>query len=674
MDGDIGETMALGDGAAPGLQSGVLASASRHLTEDELRAYLPADKAFRPVPAPLPRLSGSVERELATALPETPLTLLVTLAKPRRTTVVRRLENALAAGEIQRVSQFRSARAKFQHDRAEEVADLVEHAKVRIEALGGALLLDRPSSQVLVVQLPASAVADLAADPLVTRVELATDEVDEVDQRTLKIGHQTEQYAFRGYDGGRGNYPAVVVGQVESGGAKGEHPGFREGRGTASRIVARYNCKSNPCTAVSRFDSEVSSHATKVAGVLFGDVFDGQDPAIVGEIAMDVRSSLANEASAVLYAGAHVRTFDFIAASADAPQILNMSNGSDDDDVACSGRDARSQAANNVFESGTLVIKSAGNEGHSDPEDCTVTAPGAALGVFTVAALADPVTGRSAARTGPSSKVRSAAAADFSSRGGTAREGGGRSIVDLAAYGCHDMLYDTSGGWSEEGCGTSYAAPVVTSFAAAFVDWYKDNVSDFIDDPSVLYTALLLMGDGAHETRGEGGMRAGFDGVYGAGRLKARLFDAETMDGPWAWSIGSTCISQGEVHTLRIHDGKPLPTDVDHFRAVVFYYDARHDDPERSELDDIDLELRNVGGTLRVGDYGADNKARVVDAAPGGQALELRLVGAQVTSDLTECGPDAMRVYYAWMFEDEDRDDTDGPGVEIEPYLDEALP
>lgn len=672
-DRDIGEAMTFEDGVA-GVQSGLRPSTSQHLTGEALRAYLPTDKTFRSIPEPLPRMSAALEETLASTPPDAPLTLLVTLAKPQRPTVVRRLERAMAAGEVERVSQFRAARAKFQLDRAAEVAALVQDARTRIEALGGALLLDRVSSHVLVVELPAAAVRDLAEDARVTRIELATDEVDEVDQRTIKVGHQTEQYAFLGYDGGRGRAAAVVIGQIESGGADGHHPGFREGRGTESRIVARYNCKSKPCREVSWFESEVSAHATKVAGVLFGDFFDGQHPAIASEIAMDVRSSIANEASAMLYAGAHVRTFNYIAAQPDAPQIINMSNGSDDDDVACSGRDARSQAANNLFEAGTLVIKSAGNEGHADRDDCTVTSPGAALGVFTVGALADPISGRSTARKGQSSKVRGAAAADFSSRGGARGEGGGRSIVDLAAYGCLDTLYDRWGGWSEAGCGTSYAAPIVTSFAAAFIDWYKDNISDFIDDPSALYTALLLMGDGAHELRSARGSTSGFDSVYGAGRLKARLFDSASMDGPWAWSIASTCISQGEVHTVQIHGGQPLPADVDHFRAVLFYYDARHDDPQHSQLDDIDLELRTVDGTLRVGDYSVDNKARVVDPAPGGHALELRLVGSDVTSDLTECGPNAMRVYYAWMFEDEDRDDVDGPGLEIEPYGGEALP
>jgi hypothetical protein len=70
-------------------------------------------------------------------------------------------------------------------------------------------------------------------------------------------------------------------------------------------------------------------------------------------------------------------------------------------------------------------------------------------------------------------------------------------------------------------------------------------------------------------------------------------------------------------------------------------------------------------------DNGAwDNKARIYDEAIGrfeGRKTWLELAGFDVTNDSTICGDDAALVYYAYYFEDDQRDDWNGPGAEIEP-------
>lgn len=50
--------------------------------------------------------------------------------------------------------------------------------------------------------------------------------------------------------------------------------------------------------------------------------------------------------------------------------------------------------------------------------------------------------------------------------------------------------------------------------------------------------------------------------------------------------------------------------------------------------------------------------------APGD--WRLRLYGYRVTSDNIGCGTDSIRTYYAWLYEDSDRDDSDGPGTEVD--------
>ena len=60
-----------------------------------------------------------------------------------------------------------------------------------------------------------------------------------------------------------------------------------------------------------------------------------------------------------------------------------------------------------------------------------------------------------------------------------------------------------------------------------------------------------------------------------------------------------------------------------------------------------------------------DNKERVYYDV-GGLAVKLEIYGWDVTADHTVCGTNSMKVYYAYFYEDSDRDDADGPGSEIE--------
>lgn len=63
----------------------------------------------------------------------------------------------------------------------------------------------------------------------------------------------------------------------------------------------------------------------------------------------------------------------------------------------------------------------------------------------------------------------------------------------------------------------------------------------------------------------------------------------------------------------------------------------------------------------------ADEKERVYYSSAGGNALEIRLTGFDVTADnVSGCGTNSMNVYYAYFYEDNARNDLDGPGAEIE--------
>ena len=79
--------------------------------------------------------------------------------------------------------------------------------------------------------------------------------------------------------------------------------------------------------------------------------------------------------------------------------------------------------------------------------------------------------------------------------------------------------------------------------------------------------------------------------------------------------------------------------------------------------DDIDFQLVDTDGwpywRASVDSY--DNKERIYFDGIGGKTVELRIIGDDVTADNEGCGTNSMKVYYAYILEDADRDDGNGP-------------
>ena len=183
-----------------------------------------------------------------------------------------------------------------------------------------------------------------------------------------------------------------------------------------------------------------------------------------------------------------------------------------------------------------------------------------------------------------------------------------------------------------------------------------------IDNPGILFANLLLMGDGYDQT--DNYMDYGYDNLYGAGRLRARKWDISGMDHPWEWATGWTCVGHGKVKTIPINGGYAIPWDINMMKAVIWWYDPRHDDD--GTVDDIDISLFKTNGTWLAGSYSYhDNKERFI-YDPSGLAVKLVIHGYSVTGDDTGCGSDSMKVFFAYYFEDTDRDDANGPGEEID--------
>jgi hypothetical protein len=651
--------------------SGVRAFERRVLSADEL-VELTREKEILHGARPAPT-SGSALGPILTELVEAHATGLVN-APAGDVEVVIALERSGRSGGVpifelveQAIMQGRVV-TRADRDRVHAEAIAARQAAIArvqapvvtaVERAGGVVLARGQSTHLVVALVPIAGLRDLAARSDVARIDLHTADDDEVDGDDMIKGHQIEQYVTAGYDGeNAGNTYDLTFAQVEGGGAHDDHLGFREGTGTTTRIRGRYDC-GLLCTSKSAFASgDESAHASSVAGIIFGDLHDGQDSNVSTSADRAARSGYAGETRAWLYAGSSSVAFDHIAGQSggNAPVVINMSAGAASADPACEGRDTRSRAANEMFESGKILIKSAGNEDHPSTTDCTVTAPGSAIGALSIASLGS-------SSTGTESTVRGATISGFSSRGGTSSEGGGRTIIDLAAYGYRKMLFDTAGGYSRSGGGTSYAAPTVTATALDFIDHYKHEYSDLIDNPGILAANLLLMGN--RQTQSSSKSLYGYDNLYGAGALRARRYDSAGMDAPWRYSNGWVCISDKESYVLSINDSLALSSDVDTFKAVLWWYDSRHE--SNGTVDDIDLRLQTTAGTTLRSSVSVDNKERVFYQGVGGKAIQLQIYGYNVTADDTGCGTNSMKVYYAYYYEDSDRDDSDGPNASVDP-------
>ncbi|WP_437338349.1 S8 family serine peptidase [Sorangium sp. So ce394] len=622
--------------------------------------------ARSPDRAPAPKLGPA----LAAAVDAAPHrgvygTVLIRLEKSTRGALIDQLERAVAYGEIETTADYRAKRAELLARRRYEIAAAQAPVIDALRALGGKVAYRCEHLECLTVRMPLAAARSLAQRPEIARMDLDAEEAPDADiNGTLVLsGTQLNQFVNAGWDGERTEDSSddVRVAILEQAGPDDEHPGYREdASSTSTRIGGRYECTASGCTAVSDFTNE-GDHATLVSGIVMGDLRDGQASGLTASQQI-AYSGYAGEALAYMYGNGASNSgtrmaFDHMIGLEHPPSVVNYSGGSATDDPSCLGESALSRDANDLYENGILLVKTAGNTEHSNTSDCTVGSPGSAIGVFTVG-------GHGNSSSGTETDVRSAAVFSYTSRGGASlSEGKNRSIVDVTAYACRKNLFDLSLGYSVSACGTSISAPTVTAGAINFIDYYKDSHSSLIAEPGMLYTHLLLMGDRQGES---GKITHGYDHLWGAGRLKMRRLDAAGMDSPYGWQAGRVCIDDGEVYTLPINSGNVLSDRVDDLKAVVYWYDRRHE--TGGAIDDIDLRLLTTAGTPvqeSLDDY--DNKERVYASGVGGKALKLEIIGTRVTSDDEGCGANSMRVYLGYIYEDRNRDDADGPGAEIDP-------
>ncbi len=648
---------------------------------------------------PLPKLTPELAERLAGTPADSRLEVLISLRGelPGRQA---ELERDLAQGRIRFHDDLDRRRSDLTGDRQRRVAALLGPVASAIEATGGTVLRPCRNSPCLIASVPAGALTTLAARPEVVDLGLVGEVVppDEEDLDlaaaptivtgvTVRQGAQIQQFLDNSYDGNglsellEGDN--VVVAVVESAGPNAgylSHDGYREHDPDSSFRFAEgggatglWQCTPDGCESVKAFPV-AGSHATGAAGILFGDLEDGQLPATEAAV-RPTASGYSPEARAHLYAfnGGSELTLDHVGSLTPAqnvPDLVSNAWGTYDS-PRCSGTNGAARAANRLYQDGIAVFAAVHNNGGSSTQ-CQTTAPASAIGAFGVGAHLWGYEGTAlTVRTAP---IYESDGGNESSWGGNPNQGQNRSLVGLTATGTRANKFNTSGSFSQTGviCCTSLATPTVAGAAADFIDFYRDRWSHFIDNPGSLYANMLLMGD--RQTLAGKGLSS-LSHRWGAGRLRMRMFNGEGMDAPWYYFNGWTCISHQEIWDFPVGNGGGLSQDFDAIKAAAYWFDARHDgtlDPDQAgAVADVDLWLWDpvTNSQLSVDDDRFDNKARAFVANAGGHHVNLRLVGFDVHGhDDPVCGEDAVRVFFAYFAEDSDResptfDATTGLGI-----------
>lgn len=578
---------------------------------------------------------------------------------------------------------------------AAQTASLAALAPVEeaVAACGGSVLSRGWAAGVVRASVPTSCLAELAERPDLRRIQepdrAGADSNDGVETRAST---QVDQFHDRGVEGqdGSGLSTAdrifVVVADTF---VDQDHPAWKDNTG-AGRLdtVWRWDGSAfQPLGAgVDSLNPVRDGHGQAVSAILMSDITKGQDPVVA------VPYERARRSGAV-YQG----VFDFIEATdiynapGSSPPFENVidliverspdvANFSFHTSVGCDLDAAENDELDALYPSMIVSVKSAGNNGHHAGDPCTVTVPSLA-GSALVAGFLETA-GEPDLNAGPLGPV--------SSMGPDVH---GRAIVDLVAPGRessalpkYNDTYQLAGAFGQ----TSAAAPTLAGAAALLKDWLGVEIGwSIANEIGNLHASLLLMADGAYSEgcvlspcNSQTGTASEGDAVdkrWGAGRLRMRVFDNAGMDGPWRTRWCERLVQPGEVLTCKAHPdssgtNQSLDEDVDRLRMAAWWFEPNLGTEEHPA--NIAFGAWRNGSFQYQTEGTAPGEKRLWELDPGGAAWEARLVGWCVPEEgalfdpedpYGDCNGEGERtVYVALYWEDEDRDDGDGPAAGVQ--------
>jgi Subtilase family len=479
-------------------------------------------------------------------------------------------------------------------------------------------------------------------------------------------------------------------------------------------------------------------HGNKVTATILADLMDGQDTSPSPSLTSDERAGITGIAPAPVFTFLEYKgSFSGLAFTRYVEKAMELNV--DLINFSLAGGNTRNEvcqytqwahealiAVNDAMKDGIFVVQAAGNYGNGYvPSFCSVVNPGGASGAFVVGELdrlcsADLDTAEiwnDQGCTGSPPGLYDPLPECGSGRGGDEY---GRPLVKVVTPGgraMHPPNYDEgdpfllwpmykdcnhpefwvhtywptqnqvckpSGGG---GNATSWATPVATGAAALLRDF-------FVQDPNMpwphhhlvghVFSHMLLMGDGHLE--GDGEMEGGnqtattpLDELYGAGRLRMRLFTDEGMDAPWFWDFVYFMEDDGEIFYYPIHKinqtNYPVPTGTDWFRASLWWYEPNLGDAYGYPVPTSSVKLSVVADdgapSYTCSSLVPQSQRLWLGNIIAGEPWSLRVQGLDIPPSLDEDYyhlQERRPMYLSFFWEGRDRMDPDGPSEEDDIY------
>jgi hypothetical protein len=480
------------------------------------------------------------------------------------------------------------------------------------------------------VLMPLAAVKAVESLPWVARIHVPEPGL-EAEAFTVEPPAILNHLQLRGYfvhDDGSAGYDGeydmpdpywtnVVVATLDSNGYNADHVAFNDTSGGGTRVKQAWTCEDGcsqivpPTDMTADFFSDKPEHGTLVAGILGGDIRDGQDLYWTTTGQRIYHSGQAPEVEFVLIEpegeAAYIDALDRAVSS--HVHVISLSSGFYHTS-ACGATSGVSAAANATYKNGILTVASAGN-GRTGGYTCTVAAPADAAGALPVAGIGD----------GSELTLGDWNGSDLwsgNSHGPHTYHGTRvRTVIDLVAPACFNYFPQ----WAVDGgadgyyyddvdpkCGTSVSQPLVAAVLVDILDFMlgvKDDTTFLL--PGVQKVFLLEMGDRAIDPNTR--CASGYNAHWGAGRTRVRRFDDGGMDAPWGRQNGYVCVGDGEEVIIPVRNGQMVPSGADALKAAIWWYTDDFSSPVPNDID-LWLQWSNDGSSWSTisSDTGTDLK------------------------------------------------------------------
>jgi hypothetical protein len=563
-----------------------------------------------------------------------------------------------AAGLLWTGLDVAAARERAIIDRKRQVADIQAPVVRAVEQRGGVVDYASWMSGLVQTKLPGAAIRALAEHPSVHSLEFipraqTLGHYFEGDDIFIATNAQDFDINHQGHHGHPGKHPITSRVFV----AMGEQcpdetsPAWRTGGpGSANRGIF-YDCDPPGCSlgGIEKCwdDPAVGNnwppHGHFVAGVMAGDLMDGQIPALTGVQRRRITGTCPE--CRLLFMqdeGLDDRPAVHDLACEKAVDVFEESLGWTSGTL-CDGEGFMDDSVEGLVDCDVVYVNSAGNTGNSSCDQdccndgpssgCTTLYPADHPWTFAVSGMdtEDPCD------TPGEYYTNTCQFDNCSSRGGGTYNGnsGSASIVDLAGpwrmgNGIEPGTV-TGGGFALTG--TSFAAPAVAGLMAEMMDWYKIHVGHAMFHNNRMRTFMLLFGDRSSGFSGSTQSLGGFDIRWGAGRVGLVPFD--DLPGVTLHSLELT-LAKNQSYTIDL----PLLPSGTFYKAVLW-----HDGKDYADEPRVDLTIDPLGCGAGTATWKVhDSKALLAHPWVGG------CDDVRVTIKNTGVGSSGTRTFYFYAY------------------------